>query len=464
MAFMHQYEAVVIGAGSAGMSYAALLARHGKRVLVVDKKDYLGGRAATRSAREWGWHGSDYLVNYGPHILPAKGYAERLLDILRVDKGPLLKKLKLPYIYKNGKIIEIPATFSNKFSFIKLLRALHYIRLREKSGLLKLFWISYFTSVPELIAKYEKVPTIDLMRNHGLGSRDVLELITFINGTSVQNLDLSTCPALDFLVMLKLMLNAISKEETIMYEVQGGYGKIFDAYKSIVEGSGGAIVLGKKVDRLVIDDGKVSGVVANGKAVSAGHTVFSGVPRDLEKLLERSDLDAEFTMASQNFTPARVADLVMLSKKKIHEADSNWLYLVMDDDDRGGEVIFYVIIEEGIHLKDEYLYHILYFSPATGLDETVVGRIVDDIERKFRYDFSENVIWSESMVLDVHGSERTVEYPFSERMGPETPLKNLYVIGDSYKAVTTGTDGCAYSALLLAEKTLNRDFGLDKVL
>ena len=42
---MAKYDVVVIGAGAAGLSAGALLAKEGKSVLVCEKSPYLGGRA-----------------------------------------------------------------------------------------------------------------------------------------------------------------------------------------------------------------------------------------------------------------------------------------------------------------------------------------------------------------------------------------------------------------------------------
>ncbi len=64
MAGLTNYDVVVIGAGFAGLSAAAKLANEGARVLVVEARSRLGGRATAFQDRETG-----ELVDNGQHVL-----------------------------------------------------------------------------------------------------------------------------------------------------------------------------------------------------------------------------------------------------------------------------------------------------------------------------------------------------------------------------------------------------------
>jgi squalene-associated FAD-dependent desaturase len=63
-AAMTRYDAVIVGAGFAGLSAAVRLARGGARVLVVEARGRLGGRATAFADRETG-----ELVDNGQHVL-----------------------------------------------------------------------------------------------------------------------------------------------------------------------------------------------------------------------------------------------------------------------------------------------------------------------------------------------------------------------------------------------------------
>ena len=66
MADVNQYDAIVIGAGFAGLSAAVRLAQKGSRVLVIEARGRLGGRATAFPDRE-----TNEVVDNGQHILMA---------------------------------------------------------------------------------------------------------------------------------------------------------------------------------------------------------------------------------------------------------------------------------------------------------------------------------------------------------------------------------------------------------
>src|SRR3954453_23154724 len=64
--FVAKYDVVVIGAGAAGLSAGALLAKNGKKVLVVDRARYLGGRGMAVPDE-------GFTLNVGGHLLEDSG-------------------------------------------------------------------------------------------------------------------------------------------------------------------------------------------------------------------------------------------------------------------------------------------------------------------------------------------------------------------------------------------------------
>ena len=73
-------EVLIVGAGLAGLTAAAILARGGKKVWVLDANKEIGGRARSLIKR-------DIAFNLGPHALYVDGAARRILVELGIEFG-----------------------------------------------------------------------------------------------------------------------------------------------------------------------------------------------------------------------------------------------------------------------------------------------------------------------------------------------------------------------------------------
>src|SRR5580765_7001858 len=91
---------VVIGGGFAGLSAAAALAERGVRVVVVDARAQLGGRATAFRDRETG-----ELVDNGQHVLFGcyRATFEFLERIHASDRVRVQPSLAVPYIDRAGR-------------------------------------------------------------------------------------------------------------------------------------------------------------------------------------------------------------------------------------------------------------------------------------------------------------------------------------------------------------------------
>ena len=103
------YDAVVIGAGFAGLSAAVRLTQHGARVLVLEARSRLGGRATAFADRDTG-----ELVDNGQHVLlgcytetlaflreiAAAGnvHAEPRLSVSMIDRRGRMSRLECPLL------------------------------------------------------------------------------------------------------------------------------------------------------------------------------------------------------------------------------------------------------------------------------------------------------------------------------------------------------------------------------
>lgn len=97
---MDKYDVVVVGAGFAGLSAAVRLTKRGARVLVLEARSRLGGRATAFSDRETG-----ELVDNGQHVL-AGCYTDTLAFLADIDAMAnvnVQRQLSITMIDRDGR-------------------------------------------------------------------------------------------------------------------------------------------------------------------------------------------------------------------------------------------------------------------------------------------------------------------------------------------------------------------------
>jgi phytoene dehydrogenase-like protein len=94
-----RYDAVVIGAGAGGLSAAARLVAAGRKVLVAERLDRLGGRASSERI-------DGHIVNVGAIAIERGGVFEETFGLLGVDLD-LREPSPATVFYIDGKVINV---------------------------------------------------------------------------------------------------------------------------------------------------------------------------------------------------------------------------------------------------------------------------------------------------------------------------------------------------------------------
>lgn len=102
--FPHPIDVLVVGAGLAGLAAAAFAAREGARVLLLERAESAGGRAATHEH-------SGFCFNLGPHALYADAHADAVLRELGVSYSARRPSSVGRLAYDRGHLHALPGGF-----------------------------------------------------------------------------------------------------------------------------------------------------------------------------------------------------------------------------------------------------------------------------------------------------------------------------------------------------------------
>lgn len=116
-------DVIVVGGGLAGLSTAALAARTGARVRLLERGGALGGRA--RSTAIDGW-----TLNMGPHALYESGGGAAVLDRLGVDRRGGAPPTRASLMLLDGRLVPLPTSPA-------AVLACHSLRVRDRLRLLR---------------------------------------------------------------------------------------------------------------------------------------------------------------------------------------------------------------------------------------------------------------------------------------------------------------------------------------
>jgi Rab GDP dissociation inhibitor len=349
-----EYDAIVMGTGLKECVMSGLLSVNGKKVLHVDRNGYYGAECASLNLtnlfekfkagdvpQNLGSN-RDYNVDLIPKFIMACGDLTKMLLHTKVTRYLEFKSIDGSYVYKQGKILKVPATPEEAL----------------KSSLMGLFEKRRFRKFLIYIESFEedKPDTFEgrnlnvmtmrqLYEDFGL----VPETHEFISHamclkTDDAHLDL---PALPTVKELKVYIYSLSRYGTspYIYPVYG-LGGLPEGFSRLCAIHGGTFMLNRDIDEVVMgDDGKACGVksgneMAKAKMVIGDPTYF---PRDKVKptgqvvrcicFLDHPIPDTNNTASAQIIIPGpqvgRKNDIFVCSVSAAHNVSANGVYIAI---------------------------------------------------------------------------------------------------------------------------------------
>ncbi|HUB81513.1 MAG TPA: NAD(P)/FAD-dependent oxidoreductase [Bryobacteraceae bacterium] len=321
-----RYDTVVIGGGHNGLVTAAYLARAGRKVLVLERRDLLGGCAVTEEI----WPG--YRVSTGAYLTSLM--QERIVRELDLARFGYQVDAKDPAFFSafpdsrhffmwqdRAKTLAEIARFSKRDAAI-------YPAYEDQLERISQVVEELLLTTPPQFPPAGVGDWIDYLklaaRLRGLSPRDTVALVKIFTQSAAELLDewfeseqVKVTLATDGVIganggprspgtayiLLHHCMGGVSGHRGLWGFVRGGMGAVSEAIAASARASGAAIRTNAAVARVTVRGGRAQGVVLeNGEEIEAA-TVASNLDPKITflRLIEEKHLDGEFVAAIRKF-------------------------------------------------------------------------------------------------------------------------------------------------------------------
>jgi len=300
------YDVIIIGGGHNGMAAGATLAKHGLRTVNLEKNAYVGGMAGTREILKGCRNdvGATMLFPLAKEIideLEFEKYGAEFIDLPIMSSNlnepgtpPLLlypNPLKMTWhmlrsfgpsamlgFLRLMMFIKYPATIMDRFTPRSTPRDLEEIMAQAPNDKAReQLRLAFEGSAMDIIDRFFP----DKKRHRGLRA-----MLCFAAIQSTYKGPFTPGSAMCLVYTL-----AINEDGGLMRRVKGGMGSLSEALARSIEAHGGEVRLKTSVKRIIVEDGRATGVeLKNGEKLSARvvlsnldkHATFFGLLDDQE--------------------------------------------------------------------------------------------------------------------------------------------------------------------------------------
>lgn len=294
------YGAVVLGGGFAGLSAACALAEKGVRVVVLDKKPHLGGRAYSFKDPETG-----ESVDNGQHLFMGC-YRETRAFLGRIGTAPLLKfppGLRVDYADAAGgrDALACPGLLPAPLHLAWGVLGLRGLSLREKWGLRRLDAALRPLARGPLPDALDRLTVRQWLDSLGQSPR-IQERFFDPIALGALNDDPKVAAATGFVQVLREIFYRDAEASRLGLSSVGLSELYTAAAREYIERRGGKVMLSKKAVAILEEDGRCRGVELEGGERLAGAVVSTLPPWDLKKLALPQALRGEW----ENLRPSPI--------------------------------------------------------------------------------------------------------------------------------------------------------------
>ncbi|MHA1769062.1 MAG: FAD-dependent oxidoreductase [Candidatus Thorarchaeota archaeon] len=431
------YDVITAGGGAGGLLTALALSHHGKKVLVVEKEDRLGGV----------WHGywiDGFRVDKGLHV------------ITRVKRGAFARFLQTylspppEFVLHDGwlfrvhdRVGTIPSSFGEtlRWPLTGFKGRLGLARIGAKIKTMKL----------EEMRTYKDVTFLEFMRSHNATNQVMLDVmqsaIYMAAGVSIEKA--SAYEALRTLKDTDKESSKIGSVKRLLFgssEYDEGYviGGMSGLVQRVTDAINGDYVLNADVQSIHEEDGAVTGITVNGQRLEHNNIV-SNIPLwAMPKIVNSSVAEVNsFFERWSTMKPTRGItlwlglDRVVIGDRKnrvlVHPTPNRWIVSISSFDPscapEGKELVAIAMITIPGKSTEEQV----EIMKSNGLTKYYPG-LLDHVEMEH---------------VQVSYATRAALIPGQtdlDRPGPRTPVKGFYIVGTDTAGSGVGLQQAAQSA------------------
>lgn len=285
------YDVIVIGAGPGGSAAAAILAKAGKNVLLVDKNSSAGGRM--RGIHRDGYnyelfpiHGLPFNNSQFDYVLEKIGKQD---DAKKVHMSQFGMNTIMYFVTTDGEMTR----WDQKNGFdAKFFEALH-VPMDDMAGMAKIQKLlkDMGTMPEEEIRKLENTPCTEFVDSYGEfpGMFRTFVLASFGEGAFEMTCDM--VPASDMIRLFQIQ----ARGGACRY-YDGGICKAFETFANSVEENGGTVLYNTRVENIRVVNGQVTGIILkNGEEYNAPVVISTaGIRQTVNQLVGSDKFDTAY--------------------------------------------------------------------------------------------------------------------------------------------------------------------------
>jgi len=324
------HEVVVIGAGINGLSAAALLAKNGRKVLVLESQDEPGGAVRTQEVTLPGYRHDLFATNLG---LFAGGPVMAALGGDLAAAGFELVPSARPYcsVFPDGSMVGIEQDKAATLANIAAVAPVDVVAWQELTKRLQAYAPHLFALLGAEMPSLRALKALAKARR-ALGTDGVYDLIklglqstrslgneVFVSNKmkallAIWGMHLDFAPDIPGGALFSF-LETFGGQEFGMVIGKGGADSLIRALANVIETDGGEVRCGVRVAEIIVSSNRATGVrTENGEIFNASRAVISNVnPALMPSLLSAPLADSPAISRAKKFQPGLATMMIHLA-------------------------------------------------------------------------------------------------------------------------------------------------------